>query len=63
MKDIILKIILLIEICLLEYAMLAAMVFILSVIFHFEFSFLYTGFIWLTLQIMQIIQRHNRKKQ
>ena len=58
MKEILKKVLLFLTLAAIEYGIIIGLIWLISFIFRFEFSLLYSSFVWFAIQVMHFISRY-----
>ena len=60
MKNIFNKVLLFLTLAAVEYGIIMGLIWLTSFIFRFEFSLLYSTFVWFAVQVMHLISRYKK---
>lgn len=60
MKEILKKVLLFLILAAVEYGIIVGLIWLISFIFRFEFSLLYSTFVWFAVQVMHLISRYKK---
>ncbi len=63
MKEILKKVLLFLALAAFEYGTIVGLIWLTSFLFGFEFSLLYSTFVWLAVQIMHLVSRYGRNRK